>query len=191
MPQAARLTKLANSKPVEPGHAPVVTIDPADPAFQPLVRWMRSDGARTYVQWLLFHPGTVLTEPLVRPELSFNNADGHLSFYAADDRTDAPVLTTILYPSWAWVLVAAFVAVLGGVYLGLDRRPDWAVIALLGALGLVHMLVAWHGDGMEATRHASVGNVQVRLGVLLLLVLLLDGRRRAPADQPLVSINPS
>jgi hypothetical protein len=191
MPQAARLTRLAKAKVAERGHAPVVTIDPADPAFQPLVRWMRSDGARTYVQWLLFHPVTVLTEPLVRPERSFNNADGHLSFYAADDRTDAPVLTTILYPSWAWVLVAAFVAVLGGVYLGLDRRPDWAVIALLGALGLVHMLVAWHGDGMEATRHASVGNVQVRLGVLLLLVLLLDGRRRAPGDQPLVSINPS
>jgi hypothetical protein len=156
-----------------------------------LVRWMRSDATRTYVQWLLFHPATVLTEPLARPERSFNNADGHLSFYAASDRTDAPVLTTILYPSWPWLLVAAFVAVAGGVYLGLDRRPDWAVIALLGALGLVHMLIAWHGDGMEATRHASVGNVQVRLGVLLMLVLLLDGRQPASADQPLVSINPS
>jgi len=53
------------------------------------------------------------------------------------------------------------------------------------------MLIAWHGDGMEATRHASVGNVQVRLGVLLMLVLLLDGRQPASADQPLVSINPS
>jgi hypothetical protein len=191
MPQAARLTKLARAKTAEPGHAPVVTIDPADPAFGPLARWMRSDATRTYAQWLLFHPATMLTDPLVRPERSFNNADGHLSFYAAGDRTDAPVLTTVLYPSWAWVLVAAFLAVAGGVYLGLDRRPDWAVIALLGALGLVHMLIAWHGDGMEATRHASVGNVQVRLGVLLLLVLLLDGRPRASADQPLVSINPS
>jgi len=191
MPQAARLTKLARAKAAEPGHAPVVTIDPADPAFGPLVRWMRSDATRTYVQWLLFHPATVLTEPLARPERSFNNADGHLSFYAASDRTDAPVLTTILYPSWPWVLVAAFVAVAGGVYLGLDRRPDWAVIALLGALGLVHMVIAWHGDGMEATRHASVGNVQVRLGVLLMLVLLIDGRQPASADQPLVSINPS
>ncbi len=192
MPQAARLTRVAKAKPAEAGHAPVVTVDPADPFFQPLARWMRSDAARTYVQWLLFHPGIVLEEPLVRPERTFNNADGHLSFYAGSDRTDAPVLTAILYPSWAWVLLAAFVAVVGGVYLGLDRRGDWDVIALLGALGLVHMLIAWHGDGMEATRHASVGNVQVRLGVLLLLVLLLDGRRRRPpADQPLVSINPS
>jgi hypothetical protein len=191
MPQAARLTRLAKAKPVAPGDAPVVTIDPADPAFQPLAQWMRSDAARTYVEWLLLHPSTVLKEPLVRPERTFNNADGHLSMYAASDRTDAPLLTTILYPSWAWVLLAAFVAVAGGLYLGLDRRGEWAVIALLGALGLAHMLIAWHGDGMETTRHASVGNVQVRLGVLLLLVLLLDGRQRAPEDQPLVSINPS
>ena len=56
------------------------------------------------------------------------------------------------------------------------------------------MLIAWHGDGMEVTRHASVGNVQVRLGVLILLLMLLDGRRHArraaPPGQPVVSINP-
>jgi hypothetical protein len=191
MPQAAELTKLAEDASAEPGHAPVVGVNLGDPAFGPLARWLRTEGARTYVAWLLFHPGTLLKEPLVRPERTYNNADGHLSYYAASDRTDAPVLTTILYPSWVWVLLAAFVAVAGGIVLGLGRRRDWVVIALLGALGLVHMLIAWHGDGMEATRHASVGNVQVRLGVLLLLVLLLDGRRRARDDQPVASISPS
>ena len=40
----------------------------------------------------------------MRPERTYNNADGHLSYYAASDRTDAPVLTTIFYPSWVWVL---------------------------------------------------------------------------------------
>ena len=51
-------------------------------------------------------------------------------------------------------------------------------------LGLVHMLVAWHGDGMETTRHASVGNVQARLGVVVLVLLAgaeLVGRGR-PRD---------
>jgi hypothetical protein len=194
MPQAARLTRLAHARPATSDDAPVVAIDLADPDFQPLSRWMRTDAARTYVEWLLLHPGTVLTEPLLRPERAYNNAEGHLSFYAADDRTDAPVLTTILYPPWGWVVVGGLVAVAGGIFLALDRRRDWVVIALLGALGLAHMLISWHGDGMEATRHASVGNVQVRLGVLLLLLLLLllDGRRAAaPEDQPLVSISPS
>ena len=77
----------------------------------------------------------------------------------------------------------------GGWWSGQWRRTAWAGVALLGALGLAVMLIAWHGDGMEATRHAGVGNVQVRLGVLILLVVLLDGRRPAPA-QPEVSIRP-
>ena len=145
--------------------------------------------------WLALHPGTVLKDPLLRPERSYNNADGHLSFYAAVDRTDAPLLTTLLYPAWPWVLAAAVLAVVGGWRLGQTRRPVWPAVALLGALGLAHMLIAWHGDGMEVTRHASVGNVQVRLGVLILLLMLLDGRRAearpAPAvDQPEASISP-
>ena len=160
-----------------------------DPEFQPLAHWLRTDAARTYVAWLVLHPGTVLKEPLVRPERTFNNADGHLSFYAAVDRTDAPLLTTVLYPAWPWVLAGAIVAVVGGWWSGQWRRTAWGGVALLGVLGLAHMLVAWHGDGMEATRHAGVGNVQVRLGVLILLVVLLDGRRPAPA-QPEVSIRP-
>jgi len=192
MPQAARLTRLARATTATSGAAPVVAIDLADPDFRPLSRWLRTDAARTYVEWLVLHPGTVLKDPLVRPERTYNNAEGHLSFYAADDRTDAPLLTTLLFPPWGWVVLGASVAVAGGTFLALARRRHWMVIAVLGALGLVHMLVSWHGDGMEATRHASVGNVQVRLGVLLLLVLLLDGRRpAAPRDQPLVSISPS
>jgi hypothetical protein len=193
MPQARRLTALARSTSTTHGDAPVVSIDLADPKFQPLAGWLRSDAPRTYVEWLLLHPGTVLKEPLLRPERTYNNADGHLSFYAASDRSDAPVLTTLLYPAWGWVAAAAIVAAGIVARLGQTRRLAWLVVVLLGALGLFHMLVAWHGDGMEVTRHASVGNVQVRLGVLILLVMLLDGRRPASDDQddqPDVSINP-
>ena len=190
MPQAARLTALAHATSGVDGNAPVVGVDLADPAFEPLARWLRTDAARTYVAWLALHPGTVVKDPFVRPERTYNNADGHLSFYAAVDRRDAPLATTLLYPAWPWVLAAAVVAVVGGSRLGQVRRPAWAAVALLAALGLAHMLIAWHGDGMEVTRHASVGNVQVRLGVLILLLMLLDGRRPAPPDQPEASINP-
>jgi hypothetical protein len=188
MPEAGRLTAMALAQPHDGVHAPVVGVDPADPALQPLVRWMRRDGSRTYVQWLLLHPVTVLHEPFVRPERTYNDADGHLSFYAAPDRTDAPLLTTLLYPPWQFVLVAAAIAVVAGELLGQDRRAAWIATAFLGILGLAHELVAWHGDGMEVTRHASVGNVQVRLGVLILGVVLLDGRWRS--GQPEASMRP-
>ena len=192
MPQAAAVTALARATSSADGNAPLVAIDLGDPAFRPLARWLRTDAARTYVAWLALHPGTVLKDPLLRPERTYNNADGHLSNYAAADRSDAPLLTALLYPAWPWVLAAAVGAVIGGWLLGQVRRLAWVAVALLGVLGFAHMLIAWHGDGMEVTRHASVGNVQVRLGVLILLLMLLDGRRipRTEPDQPAVSINP-
>jgi hypothetical protein len=192
MPQAAAVTALARATASTDGNAPLVAIDLGDPAFRPLARWLRTDAARTYITWLALHPGTVLKDPLLRPERTYNNADGHLSNYAAADRSDAPLLTALLYPAWPWVLAAAVAAVIGGWLLGQVRRLAWVAVALLGVLGFAHMLIAWHGDGMEVTRHASVGNVQVRLGVLILLLMLLDGRRipRTKPDQPAVSINP-
>src|SRR3954469_9930159 len=80
MPQARRLTRLARATTATSGAAPVVAIDLADPDFRPLSRWLRTDAARTYVEWLVLHPGTVLKDPLVRPERTYNNAEGHLSF---------------------------------------------------------------------------------------------------------------
>jgi hypothetical protein len=40
---------------------------------------------------------------------------------------------------------------------------------VLGVLGLVEMLVAWHGDGTETTRHGIEGSVAVRLAVVVML----------------------
>jgi hypothetical protein len=61
------------------------------------------------------------------------------------------------------------------------RRREWQIVALIGALGVPHLLIAWHGDGMEVTRHASVANLQLRLGVIIGLVLVLGSRRKASA----------
>ena len=114
MPQAARSRRWRGATASTDGNAPLVAIDLGDPAFRPLARWLRTDAARTYVAWLALHPGTVLKDPLLRPERTYNNADGRLSNYAAADRSDAPLLTALLYPAWPWVLAAAVVAVVGG-----------------------------------------------------------------------------
>ena len=57
------------------------------------------------------------------------------------------------------------------------------MVALLGVLGVAHMLVAWHGDGMEVTRHASIGNVQIRLAVIVALGMLLPRLPRAEEEE--------
>ena len=45
MPQAARLTAAGRATSGADGHAPVVAIDLADPAFRPLAHWLRTDAA--------------------------------------------------------------------------------------------------------------------------------------------------
>jgi hypothetical protein len=150
--------------------APVVPIDPEDPRATSLVHWMRTKGLGVYVEWLLTHPGYVLTEPLQEPERTYNNAGGHLAFYAAADRTDLPAVSTVFDPGAGFVLVAALGAIALAVRWGTWRERWWQIVALLGVLGLIEMLVAWHGDGMETARHGIEGSVEVRLAVLVLLV---------------------
>jgi hypothetical protein len=180
MPQSDVLLGLARTAKTSAGRAPLIGVNLGDPGLAPLARWIRADGTATYVRWLLTHPDYVLTEPFRRPERTYNNADGQLAFYAAHDRTDAPLLTTLLSPDWFFALAATLATVGGAVVTGVWRRRDWQIVALLGGLGLAHVLIAWHGDGMEATRHASVGDVQARLAVLVALVMLLP-RRPGPA----------
>lgn len=173
MPDADRLRALARAAKRTHGEAPVVGVDTNAPGFAALGRWLHDHATATYVEWLLTHPGYVMGEPFRRPERTFNNAQGHLTFYAAPDRTDVSPMNTLLYPPWWVVLVAAVAAVAGAVWQRRWRAHEWQITALLGVLGVAHMLLAWHGDGMEVTRHAAMGNVQVRLAVLVALGMLV------------------
>ena len=45
------------------------------------------------------------------------------------------------------------------------------MLVLLGGLGIVTMLIAWHGDGEEVTRHTVEGFAELRASVLILAVV--------------------
>ncbi len=181
MPQQQRIDQLARATAAPPGGAEVVGISPHDPAFQPLERWLRADGGRTYLLWLVTHPGYVLSAPLQRPERAFNFAHGNLLFYAPANHILRSPLTTLLWPALPEELVLAAVA----VYLGIvsdswRHRASWTVLVLM-LVGLAGMLVAWHGDGQEVTRHTIEGVAEVRLGVWILFIM---GLLRLPAFGP-------
>ena len=55
------------------------------------------------------------------------------------------------------------------------RRREWWFLIVFVAVGLFSMLLAWHGEGMEVTRHMVEGDVEVRLGALLLFLLAVLG----------------
>ena len=165
------------------GNAPVVAIDLADPAFQPLARWLRTDAARTYVAWLALHPGTVLegSARATRTYLQQRRRSplllrrGRPSRRAAAHHAAVPRLAVGRSPA----AVVARRRRRGSSVSGAARpgRP-WRCSARSGSRTCSSRgtATAWRSPATP-----SVGNVQVRLGVLILLLMLLDGRRERAA----------
>lgn len=171
MPEARAIDQLAaETEPLSPGTAVVVGFDPTDPAFRSLENWISDDGPSTYLLWLATHPGYLISEPFVRPEAAYNYAEGRLTFYAATDRVDSP-LSSVLWPAWWWLLPMTAIGVAGAVVSGAWREHGWQVVMVLGALGVVSMLIAWQGDGEEVTRHTVEGFAEVRISVLVVALV--------------------
>jgi hypothetical protein len=174
MPDARLIDQLASLAPHTPGQAVYLSLDLQQPALTKLQRWITSDGATTYALWLAEDPGFVLTAPFVNPPLTFNNANGDISFYGGPERVDTDALDDLLFPGiWGELAILA-VALVIATARGMWRRELWT-IGVLGALGPVSMLIAWQGEAQEVTRHMVVGSVEARLGVLLLFVYALLG----------------
>lgn len=181
MPEAERIDRLAGETPTPPGGVKVVGISRRDPAFGPLERWIDTEAGSTYLLWLATHPWYVVSEPLQRPERAFNFAHGDLAFYAPIDDPMRSPLTSVLWPPVVELVVTAVLALAIGWLSGAWRTAPWRTLVVLTLLGVAAMLVAWHGDGQEVTRHTVEGFVQVRLGVWLLFAV---GLLRVPLLDP-------
>ena len=193
MPQQHQIDRLARETVASPTGVKVVGIDPHDPRFQPFERWLRTQSGGTYLLWLVSHPAYVVTEPLQRPERAFNFAQGDLAFYAPTTHPAASPLTRVLWPPLDELLVLAVLALYLGIVSDVWRTGPWRMLVVLTLVGLAGMVVAWHGDGQEVTRHTVEGFTQVRLGVWLLVTLgvfQLPVLRRARAGKEAVSIAP-
>jgi hypothetical protein len=172
MPQAAQINAIAAAQKAAPGQVAVVAPDMTDPTYAQLYGWIKSDGARTYLEWLSVHPGYVLTAPFQRPPEAFNNDDGHLDFYAGSETSTAWLDRAVAGPWWYTIgatAVALTVALLGGV----TRERSWQLAALLTVVGALSVFAAWHGDGQEVTRHTVEGDVQLRLGLILAFLIAI------------------
>ena len=76
------------------------------------------------------------------------------------------------------------VAVAAAVVTGLWRDNTWRAVMVLGAVGVVTILVAWNGDGEEVARHTVEGLAEVHLCVLIAatvgVLTVIPRRRRRP-----------
>lgn len=172
MPQSSGVDALAQAIPAPPaGAAKVVGIGPHDPAFAALDRWMATRAAPVYAEWLLTHPAYLVTEPLVRPERTFNAAGGDLLFYGPTRHPDTSPLGRVLWPGAGWLIVLAGVAGLLAIRTRRWQWPTWRAAAGVAVIGGLAMVAAWHGDGQEVTRHTVEGFAGLRLGLWILVVL--------------------
>jgi hypothetical protein len=205
MPQADALARLARDPFIVPETGVrAVFVDGSDPTWSQYSSWLAEDGRRVYVEWLATHPGYVIAEPFRDPERVFNNGPGNWAFYRPHDARILPG-TWILFPPWGVTLLGAAASTVIVVRAGrrsgakapvsaagtLRRRAPglrglngvWWFAVGVAALSVPHALLAWHGDGMEAARHALVACVQLRIGVVLMIAVAIatSARRSTPA----------
>ena len=179
MPEGQSIDTLARETPHPlSGSAQKVTPNLTDPSWRPLKAWFAQEGLTTYGIFLVTHPGYVLTAPFQTPPLTYNNASGDLSFYIPVNHLVLKPFGTAFTPDKIVVIVLAVCSLLVASARGILPHREWLLIAGFGAFGLISMLLAWHGEGQEVTRHMVEGDVEVRLGVLLALLLGLLGERQ-------------
>jgi hypothetical protein len=175
MPEQKQIDQLARTTAALPGSAKVVGVPTDGQAFGPLRQWMADKGPGAYLLWLVTHPGYVITEPLQTPQRAFNFAHGDLTFYAANQNRMSSPLTVVMWAPFIGLLFMGALAVYLGILSEAWRDRPWRAVLILTGLGLVAMLVAWHGDGQEVTRHTVEGLAQLRLGLWILIVVGLLG----------------
>jgi hypothetical protein len=177
MPEAQDIDAQARATPAPSvTNAQVVGIDFSDPKWAPLQNWFALHAMTTYALFLVTHPGYLVTAPFDAPPLTYNNASGQLSFYLPTGHDPLPVFETIFAPNRFVVVTLALLGLAIGTGRRVLRKAEWWFFVIFVVVGLFSMLLAWHGEGMEVTRHMLEGDVEVRLGVLLLLLLAVLGK---------------
>jgi hypothetical protein len=183
MPEAQLIDQAVARSPRTQGQALVFVPDMSEAQWAPLNRWFPDNAARVYIEYLVTHPGYVLTAPFSRPELAFDNADGNLADYGVPSQF-LPGVPHVFFPGWVIEVLGGIVAAILIFLRRQMRSAEVRVLAALGFAGVIALLIAWHGDSQEVTRHTVEGNVEARLSVLLLLLLGILGTRLARERPP-------
>ena len=154
-----------------------------NPALESFRQWLYKNGKRTYMQWLLNHPATMLREPL--SNIEYMVASGSLFHYGSPSskRLLPHYISKLLFPigyERYFSLLIVWLLVLGtGIAIGSGLWKNnlaLLVAILLVLLAYPHMLIVWHGDtvGSEIGRHSLAVRIQLNLALWMMGCLLCD-----------------
>lgn len=137
--------------------------------------WLDTKAKSTYMLFLLSSPFESLWYPLWRWQDFFTSSP-----YGYSGIKDPPLwqraFSYVVYPKAYRFLGLLFLSLMLALLLVQKRKLDWRFLvpfALL-FLGYPVLFVAWHGDAMEVVRHSLGVTLQIRLGLVLLLIYELD-----------------
>jgi len=168
-----------------PGFGCVTLVDPK------FYTWINQHGRATYVKSLAKFPATTLWQPIAYLRYSIGTRDKVEIIARTNEHAPASrvleaalfVRNPFLVACWAVLMLA-----LAAVALMRRMRGAFVVAAALVALAYPHLWLVWVGGALEVTRHSLLASVQLRIGLWLSVVWLLDAalddRRGAPRPEP-------
>jgi hypothetical protein len=151
-------------------------------------RWIRENGRTTYLKSLIKFPATTLWEPVAHLRDSIGTRVRVEMKLAADTEEESPIsrfLEAFVFVRNPLLVALAGLAILGGCVVALlkGRRGAFVVAAALLALTYPHLWLVWTGGALEVSRHSLLASFQLRLGIVLGAVWLLDAARMRPSEE--------
>jgi hypothetical protein len=150
-------------------------------AFASFRHWVRVDGRRAYLGFLVTHPGWTLRRPFDdrKAFFDFGVVEGYSNNLLYRNHPGGPfaVIGAVAAPHSAplaelWSLAA--VVALGVLFRRRQQRALLGAITLSGVLAVIGYYAAWHGDALEVYRHALTANVGLRLTLWFVTILVID-----------------
>jgi hypothetical protein len=148
-------------------------------------RWIDESGRGTYLGYVASHPDVIASrlwedlDEIFGTQHEIYGRFSHLPSWSGG--SDA--LATVLFPPPAILAIESGLGAVISLLLARWRRAPAAIglVWCFVAIGLLHAVIGWLGDALEVLRHSLLASVQVRIGVTVILLLVVDelvaGRR--------------
>jgi hypothetical protein len=148
-----------------------------DPGLKDFRVWLEQRGRKEYFKFLWFFKADTLQSPLSNLQLIFNPDVYYYTPTGYRPIIKDAWLSELLYPvrfGIVAVLFANFMAALLVFPAFLYRQSLWAVPLMLILFSYPQALLVWHADANDMARHLLYHNVELRLGLWLLVLFVAD-----------------
>jgi hypothetical protein len=148
--------------------------------------WIHERGRAAYLALLARFPATTLSEPMEHLDWSLGTRV-RLERQTGERAPVSQLLETVVFIRNPLVLlISAAVVITSSVLLRRRRgRGPYVIASALILLTYFHLWLVWSGGALEVTRHSLVASIQLRLGLWLGALWIVDAlivARRASDD---------